>query len=101
MRAFIVAALLVMLAPVVNAKPPNSASVARAKACNAATDGKHLSEQQYRDYLRRCLVSKRPPGELFDSARTIERRCNTIANARQLTATNRVQFMQSCRRKGG
>jgi len=78
-----------------------SASVKRAKACDAAAAGKTLSDAQYREYLQACLASNRPPSELFESMRSLERRCNTIANARQLTAQDRLTFMESCRRKGG
>jgi hypothetical protein len=48
-----------------------------------------------------CLASTRSPQDLFESKRAIERRCNTIANDRQLVAGDRVSFMQSCREKGG
>ena len=78
-----------------------SASVERAKECDAAVAGKNLSDSQYRSFLRTCLASSSPPSRLFESSRSIERRCNTIANARQLTAQDRVSFMESCRRKGG
>lgn len=102
MRALILA-LALAAAPLAaqNAGAPNDASVARAKACSAAASGKTLSDAQFRSYIRACLASNRPPAELFESMRTIERRCNTIANARQLAAQDRVQFMESCRRKGG
>ena len=73
----------------------------RAKECDAAAAGKHLSDSQYRTFLKACLASNEPPARLFDSTRTIERRCNTIANARQLSAQDRVTFMATCRRKGG
>jgi hypothetical protein len=84
-----------------NSRSTDDAAVKRAKACNAAAAGKNLSDTQYRAYLKACLASTRPPAELFESIRTIERRCNTIANDRQLTAQDRVAFMQSCRNKGG
>lgn len=85
-----------------NSRPADqSASVKRAKACDAAVAGKHLSDSQYRAFLQACLASSRPPAQLFESERSIERRCNTIANDRQLTAQDRVAFMATCRRKGG
>jgi type II secretory pathway pseudopilin PulG len=105
MRAVIVAVLLAVVVPVANAQGNAStrkgASVQRARACVAATEGKHLTDAQYHSFMRACLASKRPPAELFENARTIERRCNTIANARQLNGEGRIEFMQSCRRKGG
>lgn len=85
-----------------NAREPDlSASVKRAKECDAEAANKHLSDAQYRDFIQACLASNGPPSRLFESMRSIERRCNTIANARQLTAQDRVSFMESCRRKGG
>jgi hypothetical protein len=99
MRTVIVAALLAAVVPI--AKAQNPAPVQRAKACVAATDGKHLTDAQYRSFMRACLASKRPPEELFENARTIERRCNTIADARQINGQSRIEFMESCRRKGG
>ncbi len=103
MRAVIVAALLVIAASPVSAQKPDAsdALVQRAKVCDAATKGKRLSDQQYRSYMRACLASTERPQDLFETARTIERRCNTIANDRQLTAEDRVSFMESCRKKGG
>lgn len=102
MRTLILAVLAVAAAPLAAQNTGSvDASVARAKACNAAAAGKRLSDAQYRSYLRACLASTRPPAELFESMRTVERRCNTIANARQLTAQDRVAFMETCRRKGG
>jgi hypothetical protein len=98
MRVLILIALAAAAAPL-RAEAP--ASVQRAKACDAATAGRNLSDAQYRSYMQACLASTRPPAELFESMRTIERRCNTIANARQLTAQDRLAFMESCRRKGG
>jgi hypothetical protein len=99
--ALAAAPLAAQNAPSQSADASKTASVQRAKECDAAAAGKHLSNAQYRSYLQACLASTRPPSELFESMRTIERRCNTIANARQLTAQDRVTFMQSCRRKGG
>ncbi len=105
MRAVILtAALLLALIPVASAQSDaasDAAAVKRAKACIAATQGKHLSDQQYRSYMSECLVSTRSPKDLFESKRAVERRCNTIANDRQLTARDRVTFMESCRAKGG
>ncbi len=104
MRAVILTALLLTLAPFAGAQSESAsdaASIQRAKACIAAADGKRLSDEQFRSYMSECLVSKLPPQDLFDTARTIERRCNTIANDRQLTAQDRVEFMASCRAKGG
>ncbi|MGH8149327.1 MAG: hypothetical protein ACRETB_05030 [Steroidobacteraceae bacterium] len=100
---FLTAVLIVASGPVARADSGarESAAVARAKACLAATQGKNLTEAQLKSYISACLASDRPPRELFENAHTIERRCNTIANARQLTAESRVKFMQSCRRKGG
>ncbi|MGH8259771.1 MAG: hypothetical protein ACREUG_08780, partial [Steroidobacteraceae bacterium] len=96
-------ALVLAAAPLAaqSAPPSTAASVARAKACEAAAAGKRLSNAQFRSYFQACLSSTRPPAELFESTRTIERRCNTVANARQLTAQDRVAFMATCRRKGG
>jgi len=99
MRSMIVVALLMAAVPV--ARADNPASVQRAKACIAATNGKHLTDAQYRSYMRACLASTRPPEELFENTRTIERRCNTIADERQINGESRIQFMQDCRRKGG
>lgn len=82
-------------------EPDLSASVKRAKECDAAAAGKHMSDSQYRSFIQACLASNGPPSRLFESMRTIERRCNTIANARQLTAQDRIAFMATCRRKGG
>ncbi len=104
MRAVLVAALLLAFVPVASAQSESAsdaAAVQRAKACIAATEGKRLSDAQYRAYMSECLASTRSPRDLFESTRTIERRCNTIANDRQLTAQDRVAFMASCRRKGG
>ncbi len=105
MRAVILtAALLLALVPFARAQnesASDAAAIKRARACIAATQGKHLSDQQYRSYMSECLVSTRPPQDLFDSKRAIELRCNTIANDRQLTAQDRVSFMESCRKKGG
>jgi hypothetical protein len=103
MRAEIVAALLVVAAPLASAQQPDASDVLvqRAKVCDAAAKGRRLSDEQYRSYMRACLASTERPQDLFDTARTIERRCNTIANDRQLTAGDRVAFMESCRRKGG
>ena len=78
----------------------HSASVERAKRCDAMTTGKHLTEDQYRAYMSSCLVSEGPPRDPLESARTIEKRCNTIANERQLNGQDRVLFMQTCRTKG-
>jgi hypothetical protein len=103
MRAVIVAALLVVAACPAGAQKPDASDVLvqREKVCDAATKGKRLSDAQYRTYMRACLASTERPEDLFDTARTIERRCNTIANDRQLTAQDRVAFMESCRKKGG
>ncbi len=103
MRAVIVAALLVVAASPVSAQKPDASDVLvqRAKVCDAATKDKRLSDEQYRAYMRTCLASTERPQDLFETARTIERRCNTIANDRQLTAQDRVSFMESCRKKGG
>lgn len=99
MRAVIAAVLLAAAVPLARAQ--NDASVQRAKACIAATNGKSMTDAEYRSFMQACLASKRPPEELFENAHTIERRCNTIANARQITGESRIQFMQSCRRTGG
>lgn len=99
MRAVIAVLLLASLMPLAGAQAP--ASVQRGKACVAATRNRHLTDQELKEFMRACLASKRPPEQLFENARTIERRCNTIANAHQLTGTRRIEFMQSCRRKGG
>lgn len=105
MRAVIFAAVMLALVPVAHAQnnqnDQTDASVKRAKACVAATEGKRLTDAEYRSYMSECLVSTGSPQDLFESKRTIERRCNTIANDRQLTAEGRVSFMESCRRKGG
>lgn len=102
MRTLMLTALVLAAAPLAaQNRGADDATIARAKACDAAASGKSLSDAQYRSYMKACLASRRPPAELFESARTIERRCNTIANDRQLTAQDRVTFMQTCRRKGG
>ncbi|HUN74001.1 MAG TPA: hypothetical protein VMU40_05750 [Steroidobacteraceae bacterium] len=103
MRSVMLAALLLGVAPFAGAQKPDSsdALVQRAKLCDAATKGKRLSNEQYRTYMRACLASNERPQDLFETARTIERLCNTIANDRQLTADDRVAFMASCRKKGG
>ncbi|MGH8217525.1 MAG: hypothetical protein ACREUT_02990 [Steroidobacteraceae bacterium] len=103
MRPLILAVLAAVAAAPLAAQSSrsNEASVKRAKACDAAAAGKNLSDAQYRTFLQACLASTRPPSELFESARSIERRCNTIANARQLSAQDRFAFMRTCRRKGG
>jgi hypothetical protein len=100
MRTVIFAAMVVVAAPFASAQT-SDALAARAKVCDAATSGKRLSNEQYRSFMRSCLASDERPQDLFQTARTIERRCNTIANSRQLTAQDRVTFMQSCRSKGG
>lgn len=104
MRAVLIASFLLALASVASAQSDSAADAAavkRAKACMAATQGKRLSDAQYRSFMSECLASTRSPQDLFDTTRTIERRCNTIANDRNLTAEDRVAFMESCRRKGG
>lgn len=103
MRSVILAALLLAVAPDAHAQKPDSADVMveRAKVCDAATKDKRLSNEQYRLFMRACLASTERPQDLFQTARTIERLCNTIANDRQLTADDRVAFMTSCRKKGG
>jgi hypothetical protein len=100
MRAVIVAALLLTVAPLASAQKTD-ALLQRAKVCDAATKGQRLSDEQYRSYMRACLASTERPQDVFESARHIERLCNTIANDRQLAAQDRVAFMESCRRKGG
>jgi hypothetical protein len=100
MRAVIAAAFLLAVAPIASAQK-SDALVERAKLCDAATKGQRLSNEQYRTYMRACLASTGRPQDLFESARKIERLCNTIANDRQLVAQDRVAFMESCRRKGG
>ncbi len=107
MRAVIFAAVVVVAGPFASAQTdaprPQSADelVARARVCDAATKGKSLSNEDYRSFMRSCLASTDRPQDLFQTARTIERLCNTIANSRQLVAQDRVTFMQSCRKKGG
>ena len=103
MRVLILTVLMAVAAGPLAAQSTRTddAAIARAKACDAAAAGKNLSDTQYRTYLKSCLASTGPPGRLFESMRSIERRCNTIANARQLTAQDRVAFMETCRRKGG
>jgi len=103
MRVLTLAVFAALAAAPLAAQNTRSAdtSVARAKECDAAAAGKHLSDAQYRSYLKACLASTGPPGRIFESTRSIERRCNTIANSRSLTAQDRVAFMESCRRKGG
>ena len=103
MRSVILAALLLTAAPFASAQKPDASDVLvqRAKLCDAATQGKRLSNEQYRLYMRACLASTERPQDLFQTATTIERLCNTIANDRQLTADDRVAFMASCRKKGG
>jgi hypothetical protein len=103
MRAVILAAVLAV-APLASAQQSDQKSeplVERAKACDAATKGKRLSDEDYRQFIRACLASTDRPQDLFESARSIERLCNTIANSRQLAAQDRVAFMESCRRQGG
>jgi len=103
MRVLILAVFAAVAAAPLAAQNTQSAdpTVARAKACDRAAAGKNLSDAQYRSYLKACLASTGPPGQLFESMRSIERRCNTIANSRNLTAQDRVAFMETCRRKGG
>jgi hypothetical protein len=103
MRSVMLAAVLLAVGPLASAQKPDSsdALVQRAKLCDAATKDKRLSNEQYRSYMRACLASTERPQDLFQTARTIERLCNTIANDRQLTADDRVAFMASCRKKGG
>jgi len=104
MRSLVLAIALSALAPLAHAGPAqadDSASVARAKKCDAATRGKRMSNDQYRSYMRACLASQARPEDLFETQRSIERRCNTIANDRQLTAQERFAFMDACRKKGG
>ncbi|HTX24001.1 MAG TPA: hypothetical protein VMD03_05045 [Steroidobacteraceae bacterium] len=96
-----VAAVLWAVVPLAGAQSQTDAAVQRAKDCNAATRGQSLSEAQYRSFIRACLASTDRPRDVLKSARSIERLCNTIANDRQLTAQDRVTFMESCRRKGG
>ncbi len=100
MRAVIAAAVLLAVAPLASAQKTD-VLVQRAKDCDAAVKGARLSEEQYRTYMRACLASTDRPQDIFESARQIERLCNTIANDRQLVAQDRVAFMESCRRKGG
>jgi hypothetical protein len=103
MRSVILAALLLAVIPIASAQKADTSDVmvARAKVCDAATKDKRLSNEQYRLFMRACLASTERPQDLFQTARTIERLCNTIANDRQLTADDRVAFMTSCRKKGG
>jgi hypothetical protein len=90
---------LFALSPGVRAED-HSASVERAKKCDAMTQGKHLTEEQYRAYISQCLVAEGPPRDPGETARTTEKRCNTVANERQLNGQDRVLFMQTCRTKG-
>ncbi|HUN26826.1 MAG TPA: hypothetical protein VMU67_10985 [Steroidobacteraceae bacterium] len=105
MRSVLISLVLCSLLPLAQAPlaraQDNSASVARARKCDAATAGKRMSNEEYRSFMRACLASNARPADLFESQRSIERRCNTIANDRQLTAQDRVTFMEGCRRKGG
>ncbi len=98
MRRVLLLALLTGLLPLANAQDP--ASVERAKACDERTQGVHLSNEQYRAYMRACLASEGSPRNPKETLRTLEKRCNTVANERQLTGQDRVSFMESCRRKG-
>ena len=77
------------------------ASVERAKRCDAMTKGRRLSDVQYKAYMKKCLAVEGPPPDPGDDARVIERRCNTIANGRQLAGQDRISFMQTCRSRGG
>ncbi|HTV53195.1 MAG TPA: hypothetical protein VME21_18520 [Steroidobacteraceae bacterium] len=101
MRASLVLLVWAVLAVPLSARAQDtSASVERYKQCDAATKGKHLTDEQYRVYMGSCLASEGPPRDPFESARSIEKRCNTVANERQLSGQDRVLFMQTCRTKG-
>ncbi len=103
MRALFLTSLCLgaLIAPAWSPAQDSSASVERAKQCDAMTRGHRLSDAQYKAYMRKCLALEGPPPDPGDNARVIERRCNTIANERQLAGQDRVSFMQSCRSKGG
>ncbi|HTT01775.1 MAG TPA: hypothetical protein VMG11_06745 [Steroidobacteraceae bacterium] len=99
----LIVALVGAWLPLASAQNPtptsNSTSVERAKECDARTQGKRLTDEQYRTYMRGCLASDGPPRDPSETVRTIEKRCNTVANERQLAGQERVFFMESCRRK--
>jgi len=97
MRAVLLFALLSAVAAPAGAQDP--ASVERAKACDARAREKPLTDEQYRVYMRACLVSTGPPRPPLDTLRTIERRCNAVANGRVLTGQDRVAFMAECRNR--
>ena len=102
MRALLTACLVLTLTVGSQAvrADDNSASVERAKRCDAMTKGKRLSDADYRSYMSSCLASEGPPRDPGETARTIERRCNTVANERQLSGQDRIAFMQTCRHRG-
>jgi hypothetical protein len=101
MRALLVACFLLGVASVSSLARADdaSASIERAKRCDAMTKGKRLSDAQYRAYMSSCLASEGAPRDPGETARTIEKRCNTVANERQLTGQDRISFMQTCRTK--
>ena len=103
MRSVMLAAVLLTAAAFASAQQPDASAalVQRAKLCDAAAKGRRMSNEQYRSYMRACLASTERPQDLFQTAKTIERLCNTIANDRQLAADDRAAFMASCRKKGG
>jgi hypothetical protein len=104
MRSMIVVALIGSWIPFASAQQSpsglqNSTSVERAKECDARTQGKRLTNEQYRSYMHSCLASEGPPRDPSETLKTVEKRCNTVANERQLAGQERVFFMESCRRK--
>ncbi len=95
MHALLVCALLAIMMAAASAQDP--ASVDRARVCDKRAREKPLTDEQYRVYMRSCLVSTGPPRPPLETLRTIERRCNAVANARVLTGQDRVSFMAECR----
>lgn len=92
---FVLMMVLAGLVPL--AAADDATSVKRAQACDQRAREKPLTDDQYRAYMRSCLVSSGPPPSPSDTLRSIERRCNAVANSRVLTGQDRVAFMQECR----
>ena len=95
MRVVLAVCALVGFAPLALAQ--DAASVERAKACDARAREKPLTDDQYRANMHSCLAATGPPPAPGETLRSIERRCNTVANAKVLTGQDRVTFMQECR----
>jgi hypothetical protein len=97
MRALITALALAGLPLAAHAD--SSASVERAKACDARAKEKPLTDAQYQAYMKNCLAAEGPPPAPLDTVKAADRRCAALANSRSLTGQERATFLDQCRRK--